>query len=235
MTQEQQKPQIRNVDPGLLGPISLEGEINMLRQNPALACEDLFSAKKMQDAEYPDMPGVRVELGTPIEVAVSGRSDVQQDLMAVIALGSHVALGVVKGKDQSGSEVSYLSLLNNDRTDNDGRARFVELLTEGSSISIGRERIEEIVGRENVVPGVSRTHCVIELKDGILTVIDQSSTNGTSVFTNKTEERTRQFNSIHVWTQPSADTKQLIERKTETEGLSRSAQLGRFTVDTAKQ
>lgn len=231
MTNEHLNPQAQNIDPNLQGEISLEGEIALLRQNPAIGSEDLFSSNKMQSSEYPDKPGVRVALGTPIETAVSGRSDVNQDLMAVVALGKGVALGVVKGRDQSGSEVSYLSLLNNDPSENEGRARFIDVLAEGAPVTLGRDKLEQIAGREGAVPGVSGTHCTIELRDGVLTVVDETSTNGTSLFTNSTNNRTRQFKDIHTWSQPSGETKKLIEAEKEAERLSKVSQLGRFTVD----
>lgn len=202
MTYEHLNPQVQNIDPYLQGEVSLEGEIAMLRQNPAIGSEDLFSSNKMQSSEYPDKPGVRVALGTPIETAVSGRSDVRQDLMAVVALGKGVALGVVRGKDQSGSEVSYLSLLNNNPSENEGRARFIDVLAAGTPVTLGRGKLEQVAGREGAVPGVSRTHCTIELRDGVLTVVDETSTNGTTLFTNSTNNRARQFNSIQTWSQP---------------------------------
>jgi hypothetical protein len=231
MTNEHLNPTTQNIDPNLQGEISLEGDIAMLRQNPALGSEDLFSSNKMQSSEYPDKPGVRVALGTPIETAVSDRSDVQQDLMAVVALGKGIALGVVRGKDQSGSEVSYLSLLNNNPSENEGRARFVDVLAEGTPITIGRDKLEQTVGREGTVPGVSGTHCTVELLDGVLTVVDETSTNGTTLFTNSTNDRVRQFNGIQTWSQPSGETKKLIETEQEAERLSKVSKLGRFTVD----
>ncbi len=231
MTHEPLNPQTPNFDPSLQGDISLGAEIAMLRQNPAIGCEDLFSSNKMQGGEYPDKPGVKVALGIPIETAVSGKSDVEQDLMAIVTLGKDVALGVVKGRDQSGSEVSYLSLLSNNPSENEGRARVVDVLAEGAPVTIGRGRLEQVIGREGAVPGVSGTHCTIELRDGVLTVVDETSTNGTSLFTNSTNGRVRQFNRIQTWSQPSGETKKLIEAEKEAKRLSRVAQLGRFTVD----
>lgn len=226
-----QTSQTPNFDPSLQGEISLGAEIDKLRQNPTIGVEDLFSSNKMQSGEYPDKPGVRVALGSPIETAVSDKSDVEQDLMAVVALGKEVALGVVKGKDQAGDEASYLSLLSGNPFGNEGRARFIDVLSEGAPVTIGRSRVEQVVGRQGAVPGVSGTHCTIELKDGVLTVIDETSTNGTSVFRNSTSDRTRQFGTIEAWSQPSGETKKLIEADKEAKRLAKVSQLGRFTVD----
>lgn len=239
MTHEQQNPQVqdvgpylqRNVGPYHQGEISLGREIDFLRRNPAIACEDLFSSNKMQSSEYPDKPGVRVALGTPIETAVSDRSDVEQDLMAVVALGKDVALGIVRGKDESGNETNYISLLNNEPSDNEGRARFIDVLENDTPLTIGRDRIGQVYGREGAASGVSGKHCTIELRNGILTVVDETSTNGTSIFTNSTNDSLRQFNRVHTWSQPSAETKKLIEADKEAKRLSKGSQLGRFTAD----
>lgn len=220
----------QGVDPSLLGEISLEREIAMLRHDPSIGSEELFSSNKMQSAEYPDRPGVRIALETPIETAVSGRSDVKQDLMAVLALGKNIAIGVVRGQNQSGEEVNYLSLLSDDPSGSEGRAKLVDVLSEGTPVTIGRGKIEEIAGREGASPGVSGTHCTIELKDGILTVVDETSTNGTSVFSNSTTERQRQFGSIEQWSQPSQETGELIKAAKETERQAKATQLGRFSV-----
>lgn len=233
MTTEQ-TPQTPGLDPTLQGhqqEISLQREIESLRLNPAIACEDLYSSNKMQSGEYPDRPGVRVALETPIETAVTAHTDVEQDLMAVIALGQDVALGVVKGRDASGEEVNYVSLLNNELSDNSGRARFVDTLKPGSPLTIGRVQVEQVAGRQDVSPGVSGTHCTIELEDGVLTVVDETSTNGTSVFTNKTHDRAKQFAGIQTWSQPSVETKKLIESQKEVERLLKVQKLGRFTVE----
>lgn len=230
MTHEQ-LPSTQNTDQGLQSEISLSNEIGWLRHNPAIGCEDLFSSNKMENDKYPDKPGVRVALHTPIESAISSRSDVEQELMAVVALGQNVALGVVKGKDSAGEEVSYVSLLNSNRSDNGGRARIIDVLRDGSPLTIGRDRIEQVVGREGSAPGVSGRHCTIELKDGILTVVDETSTNGTSLFTNTTKQETRAFPDVYNWSQPSPETKQLIEGEKEAKRLSRASKLGRFIVN----
>jgi hypothetical protein len=228
MAHEQIDRKAQNQDPSLQGEISLDRDIYRLRQNPAVGCEDLFSSNKMKSNEYPDKPGVRVALHTPIETAGSSRSDVEQDLMAVIALGQDVALGVVRGKDTSDEEISYISLLINNPSDNKDRARLIYVLKNDTPITIGRHSFDEqVAGRA----GVSRRHCTIELEDGILTVVDETSTNGTSVFTNITQHRTRQFDSIHTWAQPSTETKQLIESEREAKRLSRALHLGRFIVN----
>ncbi len=236
MTYEQSNPQKQNLDPRQLGEVSLDWEINELRQNPAVGCEDLFSARnfsarKMESSEYPEKPGVRLALETPIETAVSGRSDVEQDLMAVVTLGKHVALGIVRGKDESGNEATYLSLLNNNPQDNEGRAKLIDVLRDDAPVAITRGRLEQVAGRDGAVPGVSGQHCTIELRDGVLTVVDEGSLNGTSVFTNSTKNRTRQFGSPYTWSQPSLETKQLIEGEQEAKRLSKISKLGRFTVN----
>lgn len=198
-------------DPGATGEISFASGINALRRSPSIKFRDLYSSNKMQSREYPDRPSEDFPLGTPIETAVSDRSNVVQDLMAVVAAGKDVAIGVVKGKDTSGGEVNYLSLMSSNPSGSEGRAKFIDILAEGVPVTIGRAELEQVVGREESVPGVSGTHCTIELKDGVLTVIDENSTNGTSVFTNKTESRARQFGSIKEWCQPSEETAKLIE------------------------
>jgi len=237
---EQPGPRIPNSDPSLQqgfdptqlqGEISLGREIALLRRNPAIDSEDLFSSNKMQSGEHPDKPGIRIALDTPIETAVSGRSDVEQDLMAVLALGKDIAIGVVRGKNQSGGEVNYLSLFSDNPRGKEGRASFIDVLSEGTPVTIGRGKVEEVAGREGASPGVSGTHCTIELKDGILTVVDETSTNGTSVFSNTTADRTRQFGSIEMWSQPSQETEELIESEEAAKQQSRVSQLGRFTVD----
>ena len=231
MTQEQFLPTQNNTDQGLQNEISLAQEVAFLRKNPALDCEDLFSSNKMQSSEHPERSGVRVALHTPIESAVSGRSDVEQELMAVVALGEDVALGVIKGKDATGKEVSYVSIMNNNSSDNGGRARIIDVLRDDSPLTIGRGRIEQVVGRQGAAPGVSRKHCTIELKEGILTIVDEASTNGTSVFTNATKQETRAFPDVYNWSQPSLETQQLIASEEEAKRLSRASQLGRFIVN----
>jgi len=231
---EKQTSQPTGIDPTLQnfqGEISLAQEITDLKQNSAIDCEDLFSSNKMRSQEYPDRPGVGVELHTPIETAVNINSDVQQDLMAVVALGKDVALGIVRGRDTSGEEVNYISLLNNSRSDNNGRARFVDTLKPGTPIVISRSGIAQVVGRDGSTPSVSGKHCSIELKGGVLTVVDETSTNGTSVFTNATRERTHQFAEIQIWSQPSTETKKLIESEKESKRLLTTSKLGRFALD----
>lgn len=197
-------------DNSLSGEIMVTPELEMLRHNPVIDSSELFSARKMNSSEYPEGPNVKINLSTPIESAVSSRSDVEQDLMAVISLGESVALGVVKGKDSAGKEVSYVSLLNNDPEDNGGRARLIGVLSGDTPISIGRQKIEQLVGRKGCAPGVSGEHCTIDLKNGILSVQDEASLNGTTVFTNATKNTTVGLPNVRMWSQPSSETKQLL-------------------------
>lgn len=194
----------------LSGEIMVTPELEMLRHNPVIETTELYSARKMNSSEYPEGPNVKINLSTPIESAVSSRSDVEQDLMAVISLGESVALGVVKGKDSTGKVISYVSLLNNDPVDNDGRARVVGILSDDKPLSIGRQRIEQLVGREGCAPDVSSEHCTIDLKNDVLTVQDESSLNGTTVFTNATKSTTVSLPNVRMWSQPSTETKKLI-------------------------
>lgn len=233
MTHDQiQKAKNIDQDPILQGRIDLSWEINKLRQDPDIGCEDLFSSNKMESNKYPDKPGVRVAPETPIETAVSERSDIKQSLMAVIALGQNIALGVVRGRNESGNEANYVSLLNNSASDNEGRARIIDILKEGTPVTITRGGVEQVVGHEGAARGVSSRHCTIELKDGILTVIDETSTNGTSVFTNITQDQARHYVGIEVWSQPSVETEKLINDRLQAEKLLKASHLGRFTINT---
>lgn len=209
---------------------SLNRDIDNLRLSPDIKAEDLYSARKMGSAEYPDRPGVRVSLDTPIETAESPTTDVKQDLMAVVALGKNTALGIVRGRDTQGGSIYYVSLMNNgyyDPTGNDGRAIFVESLKPGVPTVITREMIERLVIEKEIAQAVSGTHCTLEINDQILTVIDESSLNGTSVFTNMTDHKSRQFRDIYQWSQKSGQTEELIKI---TQELKRR-QLGRFTLN----
>ena len=64
----------------------MERQVWNLRDNTATHSEDLFSSK-MESVEYPDRPGIRVVLDKPLELAISKRSAVTQELSAVLALG----------------------------------------------------------------------------------------------------------------------------------------------------
>jgi len=203
------------LDNKISGEIMVTPEIEGLRLNPAIDSTELFSARKMNSSEYPEGPNVKLNLDTPIESAVSSRSDVEQYLMAVISLGEKVALGVVKGKDSNGKEISYVSLINNDPNDNDGRARFVGILDGNTPLRIGRQKIEQLIGREGCAPGVSGEHCTLDLKNGVLSVQDESSLNGTTVFTNATKNTTVGLPDIRMWSQPSNETKKLISAETD--------------------
>ena len=212
--------------------LNLSREISELRDNPGIAYEDLFSSNKMQSSEYPDKQGIRVALDTPLEVAVSSRSDVEQDLMAVLALGEDVAVGIVRARDESGDEVKYLSLLNNNHSDNDGRARLVVELKPGTPVIIRRGMLEKLMGKEGVASGVSGTHCAVELdSSGILTVVDEKSTNGTTVFSNATKGHPSRFRDVGIWSQSSVESKKLIDANREALRVSRASRIGRFVVD----
>lgn len=220
-------PKINKITPE---QYSLKQDIDNLRLSPDIKTEDLESARKTGSAEYPNRPGVRVALHVPIETAESPTTDVKQDLMAVVTLGKSTALGIVRGRDTQGDSVYYVSLMNNgyhDPAGNDGRAIFVESLKPGVPIVVTREMIEQLVVEKEIAQGVSGTHCTLEINDQVLTVIDESSLNGTTVFTNATDHKSRQFRDIYQWSQKSSQTEELIKMTQE----AKRRQLGKFTLN----
>ncbi len=242
MSIEPLKLQTANIEPGLTDEISLKTEINYLSTRDNIGRDDLFSARMKDNPELPTRPGVRVELDTPIEIADSTRSDVLQNLMAVVSLGGDVAIGVVNARNQAGDEVNYLSLMSstkavssNNPDRHAARAKLIDVLEEGKPLTIGRSKLEQVLGSEGAgsspVPAVSTKHCTIMLENGILTVIDEASLNGTSVFTNKSKFEHEYFERIQSWCQQSTETEKLIEASKEAKRLSRIAQLGKFSAD----
>jgi hypothetical protein len=188
--------------------------------------------------QYPQRQEVKVSLDTPIEASINEKSHVEQELMAVIAVGSDVALGIVKGKDIDGNEINYVSLLQSGFSSHDGdssRAKIIDVLRDGSPLTIGREKIKQVYeGYASDIRDVSRTHCTIVLKDGILTVIDEASTNGTVVFTNATNQEVGPFSNPYLWSCPSKGIKELIdlqEREKQIKQLLMASTLGKFVLD----
>jgi len=226
---QEKLPTQQNNEQGLQGEIySSFKEIGMLEFN--LGINHVNLSKKEGD-QYPHRQGVRVSLDTPIEASINKKSHVEQELMAVIALGQDVALGIVKGKDSNGQEINYVSLLQNrfNSDHNGARAKIINVLRDGSPLTIGREKIQQV--GEGSAPEVSRTHCTIVLKDGILTVIDEASTNGTSVFTNATNQEINPFSNPYLWSWHSQEIENLIEREKQTKQLLMASTLGKFVLD----
>lgn len=209
---------------------TMQRELAALRWNPSIEAHELSSSNA---PENPERQGVRIALGTPIETAVSPNTDVEQDLMAVLSLGRDVEVGIVRGRNKSGDEVFYTSLMNNgyhDPTGGDGRAKRLETVRSSSPVTITREMIEALVNIPDFARGVSRTHCTIQIENGVLTVVDERSSNGTSVFTNATGKKQRQFGDISQWSQPSKETEGLIRDEVEAQRLARTSKLGKFTL-----
>lgn len=231
-------PLIQDGSSGLHGELSLNQDILSLKHSPYIKVTDLLSSRyllgsspdNIEAGDYPAEPKVAVALRTPIESTVSDRSNVEQELMAVVTLGQDIALGIVKGKDNTGEEVSYISLFNNNKADNGGRAWIIDVLREGSPLTIGRAVIEGVVGQKGIAPAVSREQCTIELiKNGILTVTDRGSLNGTSVLTNSSQEQITGgvFPKVGIWSAPSPDIESLIKEKAS---QTKASELGKFAV-----
>jgi hypothetical protein len=244
MTQEQPNPQAPNFDPNTPVEIDFRQEIVRFRQNPTMNVEDLFSSNKMENSEYPDRPGVRVKIDKPIATSISADTNVMQHLDAVLGVSEQVAIGIVTaeynpadaflaGAKPDNTKVRYVSLFNNDPSKNNGRARILGPLTAGVPLTIGRGMLESLTEEKGTVPGVSGTHCTIEIDDdNVLTIIDEHSTNGTTVFTNGSNQpRNDKSLNVQTWSQPSAESVKLLEAEKEAAKLRKVSKLGRFTVD----
>ena len=200
------KPETNGSDPE---KYSMQHELAAIRWNPSVEANEL----KKENLDHSERQGVRVPLATPIETAHSPNTSVEQDLMAVVSLGENVAIGVVRGRETDGNQVYYASLMNNGRypTGNDDRAKLLEVVRPGIPVTITREMIEQLTDIKEIARGVSRTHCTIEISDGVLAVVDEASSNGTTVFTNISEKKQRQFGDVSQWSQRSRETKELIK------------------------
>src|ERR1035438_808387 len=87
MNEQSHIPESHQVDPALLEE-QMWRNLEFVRDNTHTHTEDLFGAKKMQSREYPERTGIRVALDNPLDIAVSSRSEVTQELQAIVGLGS---------------------------------------------------------------------------------------------------------------------------------------------------
>lgn len=204
----------------------MESEIRYLRKNPTIHSEDLFSSNKMHGGEYPDRPGIRVVLDKPLALAISSRSDVTQELSAVLVLGENTTVGVVTARNKTGQSARYISLVSANPSE-EGRAKLLGALKPGEPFTIGRDLLRSVAGRQDLFSTVGGTHCTIEIKDDVLTVVDENSTNGTSLFTNTADIPSNHLLDAYMWSQPTVEAEALF---TEHES-ERIQGLGRFAAD----
>jgi hypothetical protein len=169
-----------------------------------------------------DKPEIDIPMLFPLKEYTSERGHVKQSLMAIIQVNKNIALGVVTGKDEQGSEAVYLSLMTDEGKEiitsgRMARAKLVQVLRENSPTTIGRQQIDKasgLEGTEATHSGVSATHFTIKLHDGKLSIKDENSLNGTSVFHNNEEFGYNIF-KIEQWSIPGEDTKKLIDAENE--------------------
>jgi hypothetical protein len=122
--------------------------------------------------------------------------------------------------------VHYISLV----TPNpslEGRAKLLGVLKPGEPFTVGRDLLRSVSGRQDLFSTVSGTHCTIEINDDVLTVVDENSTNGTSLFTNTRDEPGNYLSDTHKWSQPTVEAEGLF---TEQEP-ERIRNLGRFAAE----
>lgn len=212
---EQSPSQNVNVKNPVYEEAQIERVLESLRNNPTIRSEDLFSSNKMQSTEYPDRPEIKVPIDKPLDYAISSRSDVIQELSAVLGLGKKTAIGVVTARDKIGQKVRYISLITSN-TSEEERAKPLGVLKPGEPLTVGRDLLQSVSGDEDLFSRVSRTHCTIELNDDVLTVIDEHSTNGTSLFTNNDNKLGRYIRDRYMWSQPSVETERLFSGEHET-------------------
>lgn len=209
---------------------SLQGyKLNRLKQNPSASFEELFSSKKMESDNFPDRPGARVAIDTPLEESHSPTSSVTQELLAILSLGEKTAVSVVAANDESGEKAYYLGLVTTN-TPAEGRAKLLRRIKPGNQVDIGRDLLQSAAGRGDLYMGVSGSHCTIEIDkedEGVLTVIDQESTNGTTVFTNNSRAPGAFMDTVGEWCQSAAESERLFEKDKE----DKVRNLGRFTLD----
>ena len=194
--------------------------------SPQVEYVSLGGGEKTQDKKNTKRSGAKINLSdmrSPMSVAIGRNKDIEQELWSVIALGDHVSLGVIKAKkiehrqhkkttNKKQDDIYYLALMMSSHPRAVDRAKLVAVLQEGVSTTIGRADIEQARGEGWSAPGVSRAHMTIEIDQGELTVIDERSTNGTTVLVNRSNDRIRQLDSIEAWSIPSAEAKKLIDR-----------------------
>ena len=200
--------------------------ITSLRFNPHIDAQELRGPLCQHDLDVDRYNGVRVKLGKELEKSTSGRSDIVQSLEALLSLGSSVLVGLVKARDNQGNVYRYLSLYSGSPSTQ--RAQFIIPVCDGEVIVLGRGMIEESNGGGEYNT-VSREHATIRVDNGILTVVDRDSTNGTTVFTPLEDDAVQQpFYSGDVTSWAAASTK-VGESMQGAVGVRQ--QLGRFTVD----
>ena len=128
--------------------ISLAYVISDLASNPKIACGRLLGAKNMQDNEHPSGNGIRLRPRSPLEITASQHNDVVQRLMAVVALGRDIALGIVSANDADGGKLTYASvILDEIHRVKKRREAGIDLLRERKPVDIGRHLLEERIGR----------------------------------------------------------------------------------------
>jgi hypothetical protein len=225
MNEQSHIPESHQVDPALLEE-QMWRNLEFVRDNTHTHTEDLFGAKKMQSREYPERTGIRVALDNPLDIAVSSRSEVTQELQAIVGLGSRAAIGIVTARDKRGESASYVSLISANLNP-EGRAISLGVLKQGEPFNIGRDLVQNASGREDLFSGVSGTHCTLEVKGNVLTVIDENSTNGTSVYTNNSNRPGHYLPDIRQWSQPSVESEKMLTDEVQARKIEH---LGRFVA-----
>lgn len=210
---------------------NIRNTVNYLRHNPDIESQDLFGANKLMNPDLPRFNGTKVTLENSLEKSSSSRSPIVQDLEALFALGGGTLVGVVSAKDEIGNTYRYLSLYSGNP--NKQRAQFIATVNAGQEITIGRATFSGM-GDDEEFKAVSGEHAVVSVDhDGVLTVIDRDSTNGTTVFTASTESaKNMPFDSrdVRAWAIDTGSVHRQLEQIEFEKDVLRGS-LGKFTLD----
>lgn len=210
---------------------NIRNTINYLRNNWGVQTQELFGANKQQDPNIPRYNGTRVALEKPLEVSASTRSPIGQNLDALLALGNGVLVGLVSASDGEGNTYRYLSLYSGNP--DASRATFITTVNNGEEILIGRDLFHGI-GDPEEFRTVSGNHASLNVdSEGVLTVIDNDSTNGTTLFTVSEEnDQDMPFDSkdIRSWAIDTPSVERQLRQVAHEKSVLKGT-LGKFTLD----
>lgn len=185
-----------HTDPGQeqIKSYSAEPELKVLGSMPGVYDVPLQGPRKTGSNTSPDTT-VAVLLGGPIDKLVADDTS-SQELMAVLALGKNVAVGVVKVTDGNGKRSGHLTLFGEDGSES---GIHLGSFVSGENIQLGRNGLANSVKSSGLpddavdriirgLEGVSADHATVSVTGGRVRVSDHNSSNGTTIYTSYGQE-----------------------------------------------
>lgn len=198
------------INPEQNNPYSSRPELAALNYAPGVTQLALEGPRKSIDATI-ENPRITIIPEVPLDTFDSP-DGTKQELMAVLALGENVAVGVVRAADAEGRRHGFLTLFGEDGAEhgiNLGALRNNEGVDLGCNSLANTVRSSGLSHQEATriiagLKGVSADHATMSLDRGRITVTDNNSLNGSAIYFSQ-EKRGFLLNRPHKWAVSKGD------------------------------